>query len=269
MATEMMRYLVFGPHRWAAVHFADMPRNGRQAEVLREACRRLDVEWHLDYRSQRAALDLREGRRDRWREHVSRSRIKDLLRCRSKLEALGTLEWRYVGELVGEEQVEAYLHLEHLGWKAEVGTSLRSQTSDENFFRRLVMGFAEGGGVFFTELLLDGEVIASICTLCVGDEGFGFKTAFDPRYAKMAPGLINEYEFLLALERVPRLTDLDSGAVEGSYIDKLWPERRPLGTGYYVGRRSAKVVAAVVDVLRRVRRRVLRCLRRKPPAPWP
>jgi Acetyltransferase (GNAT) domain len=256
--TEMMRYLVFGPHRWKGVRFSDIPRSGAQAELLNEACSRLDAIWYTDFESRRAVLNLRPESRDHWKEHVSYSRVKDIRRCRRKLEALGEVEWRFVGEETGEAQIEAYLRLEHLGWKSGAGTSLRSLEHHERFFRSLIKEFHRVRQVFFTELLLDGVVIASVSSLCVGDQGFGFKTAFDPRYADMGPSFINEYEFLEALERVPGLTDLDSGAQEGSYIDELWPGRRALGTGFYVGRRGAKWVVAVVDFLRKTRRRILR-----------
>ena len=182
------------------------------------------------------------------------------------LEVLGEVEWRFVDDLVGFDQVEAFLRLENLGWKSKAGTALRSSESHELFFRRLVTAFGQVHRVFFTELLLDGAVIASTCNLCVGDRSFAFKVAFDPRYAKMAPGFINEFEFLRSLDRVTGISALDSGAEEGSFIDELWPERIALGNGHFVGRRGAKVVAAGMGLLRRGKRGVMGAVRRAEPS---
>ena len=55
---------------------------------------------------------------------------------------------------------------------------------------------------------------------------FGFKTAFDERYARFSPGLLLQLENLDLLTR-PGIDWADSCAVQGhSMIERIWSEKR-------------------------------------------
>jgi CelD/BcsL family acetyltransferase involved in cellulose biosynthesis len=154
--------------------------------------------------------------------------------------------------------VEAFLDLEHRGWKGETRTSLRSNPADEAFFREAVAGFAGEERAVFTELLLDGEVIASTSNFVSGRAGFAFKIGWRPDLAKVSPGVLNEMELLTHMYGEPSLGDLDfwdSGAAEGSYIDKLWPGRRALVSMAIATTRLGRSVMSLVRAARALRKR--------------
>jgi CelD/BcsL family acetyltransferase involved in cellulose biosynthesis len=120
-------------------------------------------------------------------------RIRDLDRRQRRLRQLGELAWRcHRSEGIPAESIEAFLTLEHMGWKGEQGSSLRSRPEDEAFFRDMVAGFATQRRVMFAELTLDGEPIASICNLVSGSVGFCFKIGWNPAFRSNSPALINE-----------------------------------------------------------------------------
>jgi hypothetical protein len=254
-ARAMLEYLVLGDHAWQAAYFSMLRMEGPQAELLRSACDELGIVWYEDYRTARAGLDLAPSRREAWRSHVSRQRHKDVRRCVRKLEQEGPMRWKYVsGKEIDAGQVDGFLDLEDRGWKAGEGTSLRSSPADEQFFRELVRDFAEKDRGFFTELWVGDRLVASTSNLTIGSDGFAFKVAYDPDYRRMSPGIVNEYTFLEALDTIPSLASMDSGAAEGSFIDHLWPERTSLGAGYLVGKRRGKVVTAFARSVRAIRR---------------
>jgi len=154
---------------------------------------------------------------------------------RRRLEERGNVRWMALfGKEVDETSLERFLEIEHMGWKGENGTSLRSRASHEAFFREMVGGFREKGGLFFTEMYLDDAVIASTSNLISGGTGFAFKIGWNPNYAKMGPGVLNEVEFI---QQAPclcgSLSYIDSGALEGSFIDQLWVGRRVLASGIF------------------------------------
>jgi hypothetical protein len=184
---------------------------------------------------------------------------RDLRRRRRRLEEQGAVSWalhRRGG--IRAPSVEAFLDLEHRGWKGETRTSLRSTPADEAFFREAVARFAEEERAVFTELLLDGEVIASTSNFLSGRAGFAFKIGWRPDLAKVSPGVLNEMEFLTRMYEEPSLGDLDfwdSGAAEGSYIDKLWPGRRPLVSMAIATTRLGRSVMSLVRTARALRKR--------------
>jgi len=160
------------------------------------------------------------------------ARFGDIDRRLRRLRERGAVAWRWHREAgIPVEAVEAFLSLEHKGWKGDEGSSLRSCPEDEAFFREAVSGFASEGRALFTEVTLDGVPIASICNFIAGKVGFGFKTAFDPAFRLNSPGLINELEFMRhASTEFGDIEYFDSGAGPKSYINELWLARRRVAT---------------------------------------
>lgn len=160
------------------------------------------------------------------------SRIRDLDRRQRRLRDKGKVSWRCLqGESLSADVVEHFLALEHMGWKGESGTSLRSLPQDESFFRDMVAGFASEGRVIFTELTLDDVPIASTCNLVSGRAGFAFKIGWDPKYRSASPAFINELELIRhAKACFAEIDCFDSGASPTSYINALWTTRRTLAT---------------------------------------
>lgn len=189
-----------------------------------------------------------------------KDREKQAKRRMRKLEAIGPVSWAaHRGGAVPPEAVESFLALEHCGWKGESGTSLRSNPSDERFFREVVAGFGSAGRALFTELKLDDQVVSSTSNFVSGGAGFAFKVGWRADLAKMSPGMLNELELMRAFQSgaCRDLTFFDSGASEGSYLDELWTGRRPLASRMIglssIGRSALRAVSVARGVKRWLR----------------
>jgi hypothetical protein len=116
--------------------------------------------------------------------------------------------------------------------------------------------FSADGRLFFTELLLDDTVIASTSNLVSDGAGFAFKIGWDARYARMAPGYLNEVEFIRHMPAsCGDLSFIDSGTSPGSFIEELWVSRRALVSGVFTTSALGDVAARAIGTLRRVRNR--------------
>ena len=73
---------------------------------------------------------------------------------------------------------------------------------------------------------------------------------------KLGPGMLNEVEFIRQVRtHCPDLTLFDSGAVADSFISRLWPGRRPMGSLVLPTRPLAALCVNGVERLRQARRR--------------
>ena len=207
-----------------------------------------------DYRhSPRAVLFPAQAGNAYVERHLSSSRRKDLRRRMRRLEERGKVGWRVIaGQDISDACLERFLVLEHLGWKGERGTSLRSRTADEAFFREMTLNLARTGRVVFTELLVGDEVIASTVNLISGRAGFAFKLGRHPDFEWAAPGIVNEVELIRrAPELFHTIDHLDSGAVPGSFLDELWEGRRLLASVAFGTTRLGGGALSAVHQLRR------------------
>ncbi len=241
---------------WHGVEFEYRPADGFQAERMTEVAEELGLHWKEEERTHRAIFAPSEGGEEYIRSQFSSSRVKDLRRLKRRLEEQGEVGWMaFFGSDVNEKSVEQFLDIEHMGWKGEKGTSLRSQPSHEAFFREMVGGFRKKERLFFTEMTLNGIVIASTSNLISGGTGFAFKIGWNPSYAKMGPGVLNEVEFI---QRAPKLCGslsyIDSGALEGSFIDQLWVGRRVLASGIFGTTPIARKVLWGIERMRSIKR---------------
>jgi hypothetical protein len=150
------------------------------------------------------------------------------------------------------------LELEHTGWKKAKNSSLLSHAKDEAFFREMMNGFAQSDRAFFTELSMNGKVIASTSNLISGVAGFAFKIGWDEAFSKLGPGILNEVEFMKYFpELLPKIRYVDSGAENGSFIEKLWPDQISLVSGFYLSNPRMKPLFQGIDFIRKVKRRLL------------
>lgn len=165
-------------------------------------------------------------------EKAAAEQPRDVRRRMRRLKEAGTASWRlHRSAGVPAPSVESFLVLEHEGWKGEQGTSLRSHPEEEAFFREMVERFGADKRAIFCELVLNDRVIASTCNFVAGTRALAFKIGWDSQFAEVSPGIANELEMLRQMSTHPELKDLefwDSGAAEGSYIQRLWNGRRPL-----------------------------------------
>ena len=105
---------------------------------------------------------------------------------------------------------------------------------------------------------MNGKVIASTSNLISGCAGFAFKIGWDEAFSKLGPGILNEVEFMKYFpELLPSIKYVDSGAGDGSFIEKLWPDHVSLVSGFYVSNPTMKPLLQGIDFLRKVKRRFL------------
>lgn len=234
----------------------NLSANGATAQMLQAVTAERGHTWHEEDCFERACIAHPATGPGRWREHLSASRLKSMERQCRKLSAHGQASWHYLrGAEVMDGTIERFIELEHAGWKGVRGTSLRSDPRQSRFFLEMTRAFRADGDLFFTELRLGSEVIASSCNLKSGRDGFAFKVCFDHRYAKYSPGVLNELGFLKALEQ--ELDDfrfIDSGSEPGSFIEQLWPDRRALRSGTIALGPVARAAAQAAQALWRARR---------------
>lgn len=240
---------------WCGIRFESMFANGHLDRTDASGVTPT-VRWDEQYRHRRAVLTPANASVIREAVLADGRLGKELRRKRRRLEELGTVGWRFVsGRDVSEEVIETFLRLEHQGWKAERRSSLLSNAADAEFFRAMSAGFAAQERAFFTELTLDGRVIASTSNFISGNVGFSFKIGWDQEFAAVSPGLLNELELMRhAGQCLGGLSYIDSGASEGAFIERLWRERCEVATGTLTGGYTGPAILPALSVARRLKR---------------
>jgi hypothetical protein len=246
---------------WHGVEFEALWGDGPTYSLLTATCDRLRIgrqEWN---HSTRAVLF---SQRDRAQiEAAIAAKERHLRRKLRRLQNQGQVACTLVGPCGSWAAAsETFLSLEHQGWKANAGSSLRSTTGGESFFREVAAGFGREGRMVFAELRLDGKAIASSSNFASGRSGFAFKIGWQPELAKVSPGLQVELHLLREVISHQSLLPIefwDSGAQPGSYMEGLWPSRRTvvslaIGTTW-VGQHVLRLVQTARHVRRRWRGR--------------
>lgn len=215
---------------WHGIEFSLWPSGSACDALLQDGCRTYRAPWIELRRTQRAILYPAQAGEDYIQNYLSANRRKDLRRKGRRLSELGTVTWTaYTGSNVDGNCVQRFLDLEHAGWKGEQQTALKSHAGNEQFFREMVRGFSDAGRAVFTELRVANCVISSTSNIIAGHAGFAFKLGWHPDYARMSPSILNELEIIRNSPQLFSTLDyLDSGANEGSFMDKLWVHRRTL-----------------------------------------
>ena len=214
--------------RGLALPKVDLGASDGLADALQQLARRRGRAPQRLGPQERSMLTLADCGEELLREALGK-KLNEINRCMRRLGEQGTVSWHCLRQ-VPAESVEAFLRLEHLGWKGESGTSMRSTAAGEAFFRDMVTRFDREGRALFTELRVDDRVVASTCNFVSGSMGFAFKVGWDPELRKLGPGMLNEVEFIRHVrQHCPDLTLFDSGASADSFINRLWPGRRELG----------------------------------------
>ncbi len=241
---------------WHGVSFAHRLSKGPQAEWMSSVADEVGATWQEVERTQRAIYIPSEGGEKYIQQHLAHKHQKELRRQRRRLEEMGEVRWGALcGADVDSRSIDRFLEIEHMGWKATNGTSLRSNPSHELFFREVTDGFRKKGHIYFTELSSNDVVIASTSNFISGGAGFAFKIGWRPEYAKMSPGVLNEVECIRnAPEWLNKLSCIDSGAEEGSFIDQLWVRRTVLTSGIFGTTPVGKNTLSGIERMRRMKR---------------
>ena len=162
---------------------------------------------------------------------LSAKRRKELRRQRRRLSEIGERCYtsaRTPGEIA--KATERFLSLEHRGWKGKRGTALLASAHLATFTRTMTRLMACEGKCRIDAIEIDGRAVAMGIILTVAGRAHFWKTAFDETYANRSPGV----QFALDLTQAQLADDsvwlTDSCAVpDHPMIDRLWPERMPVG----------------------------------------
>ena len=234
VAAAMCETLLQGPcsDRWSAIEFPQCRAGTSDFLSLLAAAREAGIGVLSRGIESRAVLLPGTATSDRISSHIGPRRLKEFRRIRRRLAEIGSSTWRLVEagpELSGA--IERFIELENNGWRGKAGSSLMSSARSLSFFRQMAASFAESNSIFIAELLVDNRVVASTFNFLAGDLGFAFKIGWDPAFAKFGIGMLNELAMLEAAPtRLAHLSNVDSGADSGSFIEALWPDRDEVGT---------------------------------------
>ncbi len=161
---------------------------------------------------------------------------------------------------------DAFLELEHAGWKGEHGSSLASDERDAAFFRGMCAGMAAAGHLQILGLEAAGRTVAMQCNLIDGPSVYAFKVAYDAAFARFSPGVLLEVEAIEHFHRALQDVELlDSCAdPDNELINRIWPDRRRLQTLVIpTGAQRARLIRPTMGVEVAVRR-VIRARRGAP-----
>ena len=244
---------------WFAIEFRNQWLDSPIIGSLIRACEDRKYTWTVKDEDQRPGFSPSRIKDQYFQDHWSKNRRKTAKKNIKRLETLGDWQFRLVHNGPEFDQaIERFLELEHAGWKAGTGTSLRSRPQQEKFFTSMVRNFAVTNTAFFAELWLNDRVIGSSSNLISGDSVFAFKIGWDPEFAKVSPGTILESKLI---QRAPELLEgirfVDSCSSGDSYVGNIWPERMRVGSGLLTLKRRSRWIAAGFDQIKTVKRQVM------------
>lgn len=214
---------------WAPgfLHVNGLVEDGAVHAGLVAAAAGMERPCDIVYREVRALLASQLSAHAYYADTVRKKKRKELGRIQRRLADLGEVA---SSTLVGGDDLtawcDAFLRLEHHGWKGRAGSSLASSSDTENFFRDALAGAYRAGALEFRRMDLDGRPIAMLVNFLSPPGSFSFKTAFDEEFAKFSPGVLIQLDNLSVVQR-PEIEWMDSCAAQDHpMIDSLWGERR-------------------------------------------
>jgi hypothetical protein len=207
-----------------------LAEEGPFATVLDTILRRGQMPQADFARHQRAMLEPRGDRWDYLDHALSRHRLKELRRTGRRLADRGALLFTATAEPAGvAEALDDFLALEAGGWKGRAGTAAAHDDAVQGFIETALYALATERKVAINRLLLDGRPIAATITLRSGDTAWYWKTAYDERLARYAPGMLLTAALTEELAEDSAIVRTDSAAAPDNFVlDQIWRERLTL-----------------------------------------
>jgi len=260
----LLTHLAKPATKWKAVRFGDCRMSGEQGQLIQEISAARGTHWHELYAYERAILRPHTVDGVAYEACIQRVGGKDMNRRIRRLSDLGQVTSRVLkGAEVTDEVITQFLKLEDREWTRQSKTSLLA-AGHERFMREVCNNLRQNSRIFVYELLLNKQVIASAMNFRSGEAGFAFKIGWDQAYAKMSPGIINEIWFMR--DSPTQCSDclyIDSGASEGSFIDKVWPDRVKISTGLISTSRAGNWTMWVIEGIKSVRTSLIKQLKKQ------
>lgn len=243
-------------HKINAIEFRQLAASSTQGKLIFEVAEQHGVEWFAYDRYERGLLAPAEIDQETYfNEVLSYKRRKTIRRSQRKLEQLGQLDLvHYRADQLDDDVVQRFLDLEHLGWKGKHGSSLASNRQHQAFFRYIVQAAKGRDQAIFTELLLDGQAIASTSNFISGNAAFAFKVGWEPKFEQYSPGILHEVALVVASKSIfPDVEYIDSCTERDSFLEKLWPNRRTITSGYFAITAVGRLCLSAMHGLRRLK----------------
>jgi CelD/BcsL family acetyltransferase involved in cellulose biosynthesis len=220
-------------------------------------------------RHQRAALVPGvpgEGRADYLTRAIGAKRRKELRRQRHRLAEGGAVGFTLAKTPADiAAALEDFMRLEAGGWKGRAGTAIAQQANIARFVQTAIAALAARGEASVVRLTCGAQPIACGITLRSGTWAWGWKIAYDERFAAASPGVQLYLDLTETLLADPGIAVVDSCATpDHPMIDHLWRERLPIadwlvalapGASFSVARRLETLRRHALAVARGVRAR--------------
>lgn len=254
-AHALWQFLKERKQGWHGIEFARFPLDTAVAEVMTKTQQDVGIGSWDGTSWERAALITDAEVSDRFMRNVSLRRARSLRKGWRALERLGPVEYHlHRSGPSATASAESLMRLESLGWKSCAGTALSSTADGQQFFREMTNRFAESHRCAFGELTVGDQTVASVVHLLSGKHAFAFKLGWNPDFERGCPGFqLKAQAALQATDALPGIELIDSCANPGSFIERVWPDRRTLCTRIYLTSRLAVASTRVLDGFRRLR----------------
>ena len=230
-------------HARSAHDFAELFGLGAGSRIARIAG---GDQLHLFPRADGPVLDLTDDWEALYEAKVSAKRRSSYRRRLRQLEAQGKVGF---GPTRTSSEVEAVLpdafRLHRLRWAGLPDGSGFATASGVEFHRAALATLADQGFIRLTTMTFEGRVIAFALAFALAGRLYGYRTAFDPSFARYSPGLLTVHALLASacregLQRVEFLGAADTFKLE--LADRLEPLH--VGIGLAGSAQGRAVVAA-------------------------
>jgi hypothetical protein len=206
--------------------------DGPFAAILSAFAASRNLAFAITGQNERAFLQSALEGEDYLKQALSSHHRGEFRRQHRRLSERGVLE-HHVARNASEIRlgVEAFLSLEAAGWKGRGGTAMAIDRYQAAFVREAVHRLAERDLCRIHSLMLDGKVIASLIVFIEAGIAYTWKITYDEAYSAYSPGTLLMLDVTRHHLDDPNILGTDSCATpDHPMVNRLWMERRPLGT---------------------------------------
>jgi hypothetical protein len=181
---------------WSRITLPGVPAGDPGTERLLDALRGRGWLVHETFRESCPIIDTR-GTFDAYTKGLSSNARRQVAKARRRLERQGRVELRVV-EPIEELQpvLDESFALEAAGWKGRSKSAILSSARMAGFWRSLFERYQRLGSLRFSELRLDGALIAFCLGVVHNARLYTLKTSYDERHAYFAPGHVLRLEMI-------------------------------------------------------------------------
>jgi CelD/BcsL family acetyltransferase involved in cellulose biosynthesis len=212
---------------------------------------------HLFRRADAPVLELTDDWDALYQTKVSAKRRSNYRRRLQQLEQRGTVDFSHARS---REQLEPVLaeafQLHALRWEGRDDSSGFGTATGVKFHRAALGVLAEQDVVRLVTMRFAGRAVAFALAFALAGRLYGYRTAFDPSFARCSPGLLTLHELLAAASRegLRRVEFLGGGdAFKLELADDLEPLYLGLGLA---GTARGRAVVTTRSSIRRLRERM-------------